>query len=631
MRMTIRANKVVCFFLLGLVIRAGGQSWEQNILPLAKIEPGMRGVGKTVFSGEQVEEFGVQVLDIIKNFYPQTDIVLVSLTGDRAEHTGVVSGMSGSPVYIDGKLIGALALRFGEFAKEPIAGVMPIDYMLQVAEKERDRLAEGKPIYSANPDYLPAALCGIDGSFWPKLVESWSSRLGHLQNRIECPLMLSGFSEPIITEVTPWMRTCGFQVVAGGGSGAAVFAPTSRLEPGAAVSQVFISGDVGIAATGTVTAVDQNQVLAFGHHILNLGPTNLPMARSRILTTLSSYMGSSKMSTNLDILGSMRQDRMAGVYGELGLAPTLVPVTIQTQSPLEGQRRFNLQMANDPAVNNLMPLFLRIALFQCLVTSRLAAAPSSVLLEGNFGMDDGSRIAFEDFFSYEQRLGYLGAGSEMADVSDLVASLLGVLWVNDFQSPGVRDITISAKILPGERYARIRRVVQECREVYPGDSIKVVIELARQDGKPISIRKSLYLPKTINSQSITLLIGGGSAMNTYDLQTNPEKYRPKSFADLLRILKNRRRNDRLYLQWRTPADGVIVSGVELAALPPSVLAIMNHRNVSEDRPLRDHIIKEETLLQEIEIAGFKRVVFRIVQPAQESPELETSAEQIDEW
>ncbi len=628
---TYRLFQQTCVLLVWTAAVAAAQSWNLNILPLDQVKPGMQGIGKTVFTGEGVEDFGVRVLDIIRNFYPQTDLILVRLTGDRVEQTGVVSGMSGSPVYLDGKLVGAVAVRFGEFAKEPIAGVMPIGYMLEVADTERTRSQSARSAFSGEYGFMHNVLVGADAGFWSTLAQSWSGRTMDQQNRIESPLVFSGFTDAVLAQAAPWMRTLGFQLISGGGATAAGFQANGKLEPGGSVSQVFISGDLSIDVTGTVTAVDRNRVLAFGHHIFNLGPTCLPMASSRVLTTLSSLMGSNKMASSQSIIGSMRQDRLSGVYGELGTAPALVPVVIHTHSAAQDSGVFNLQMADDPALNNLMPLFLRIAVFQCLVVSQLAAAPCSVELEGAVELADGSRITVEDFFSAEQSLGFLAAGSEFGDASDLIASLLGALWVNDFTSPPVRRITLSANIAEGERYARIRSVTPDRAEVNPGDSVTVAIELAHHDGRITTIRQSLAVPKTTTSSSLTVLVGGGRALTQYDVQTNPEKFRPKNYNELIELLKVRRRNDRLYVQWRVPAPGLIVGGEELADLPPSVMGVMNHRRVSEDRPMRDRLLVERVLPQDREIAGFKRVVFRIVPAGGDPSRRETGIEAAGEW
>jgi hypothetical protein len=611
--------------LLFLAVPLCADEWNLDVLPLSQVKAGMTGVGKTVFSGDRIEEFGVEVLDIVRNFYPQMDVILVRLSGPQVEHSGVVAGMSGSPVYINGKLMGALALRFGEFPKDPIGGVMPIEAMLQVANKDRNyELERGSLQFSGQ--FLHNALCGAGADFWPGMVARWQAQSVIAPNRIESPLVFAGFSESLLSEVTPWVRSLGFQAVSGGSPTGADFKPGARLEPGAAVSQLFVGGDMAIDATGTVTAVQGNRVLAFGHHIFNLGPTRLPMASSRILTTLSSVMASSKMSSSLDIIGTLRQDRMAGVYGELGTPPPLIPVNISTESVTEGRRSFRLLLADDPVLNNLTPLFLRIAAFQCLVTSRLAASPSSVDLDGDVKLSDGTVVTFQDFFSSEQRLGFMGAGSEVADASDLIANVLGVLWVNDLNPPQVKEINVRAKLLAGERYARLRNVWQDRSEVRPGDSLQVHVILANHNGKEMMIRRRYQLPKNLTSRSVMVLIGSGSSLTMLDAQMNPEKYRPKEFADLLRILDHRRRNDRLYIQLRTSATGMIVAGEELSSLPPSVLRVMNHRSGGEDRPIRDQILLEESQPMAMEISGLKRLMFRVIQPDAPVPQMESPAQ-----
>lgn len=621
----------ILLFLIG-VSALSAEEWNLEVLPLAQIKPGMQGTGRTVFSGDRIEEFGVEVLDIVRNFYPQLDVILVRLSGPQVEHSGVVAGMSGSPVYFNGKLAGALALRFGEFPKDPIGGVMPIEAMLRVAAQDRHYEQERGSLQFSG-QFLHNALCGADADFWPDMVSRWQAQSVTTPNRIESPLVFAGFNESVLSEISPMVRSLGFQAVAGGSSTTSDFKPGARLEPGAAVSQLFVGGDMAIDATGTVTAVQGNRILAFGHHIFNLGPTRLPMASSRILTTLSSVMASNKMSSSLDIIGTLRQDRMAGVYGEVGTPPPLIPVNITTESISEGQRSFRLLLADDPVLNNLTPLFLRIAAFQCLVTARLAASPSSVDLDGDVKLSDGTVVSFQDFFSSEQRLGFMGAGSEVADASDLIANVLGVLLVNDLDPPQVKEIRVRAKLLAGERYARLRNVWQDRSELRPGDSLQVNMILADHKGKETVIRRRYKLPKNLTSRSVMVLIGSGSSLTLLDAQTNPEKYRPKEFADLRRILDRRRRNDRLYIQLRASASGMIVAGEELSSLPPSVLRIMNHRSGGEDRPIRDQIVLEESLPMHMEISGFKRLTLRVIQPEPPVPQLEapTQSEAILEY
>lgn len=603
---------IVSSLLLSTAFLNAAEGWQLETIAVPEIKPGMTGVGLTVFQGEEIDTFGVVVIDVVPDFYPGEDLIIVRLTGTRSEEAGVVAGMSGSPIYFQGRLAGALAMRFLEFQKEPYAGVMPIASMMRARDYEAQRGAVRPCAPQSGQNYLRAVLLGAEADFWQRMVTPLmpAPPAGMAMRCIETPLLFSGFSEQTLSANASLWSSLGFAPMMGGEplqEGSAV----EPLQPGSAISQVFIRGDFGMDMTGTVTAVEGDQLLAFGHYLFNLGPVQMPMARSRILATLPSLMGSSKLARSLEVIGTIRQDRLSGVYGKVGEMPAWIPVQVELTGPA-GLRSFHFELADDPALRNLTPFFLRSALFQALIAGKLGADPSTVRLRCEMMLKDGRRLTVGEYFSYQERLGYLGAGSEIAEAVDLVAMSIGALTVNNFDPPPLHSIMITAAIEPGERVAAIRSIRQERLEVSPGDSLHLTLTLQRTNGQEMRFSQCVRLPDYLQSRTLTVIAGSAAGLIQAEMQSNPDKYRPDSFSRLCTLLQERRTSDNLYLQIREPARGMAVDGEELAGLPPSILQTMN--GSGSERFLRDRLIAEWAIPTECEITGLKRLTVRITQP-----------------
>ncbi|HPG41176.1 MAG TPA: SpoIVB peptidase S55 domain-containing protein [bacterium] len=625
------------FLFVNLVIIVPAISRDFGGVPVmlvSDIKPGMQGIGKTVFYGETVEDFGFQVIDIVENYYPHQDIILVRLTGEKAEKNGVVSGMSGSPMYIDGKLIGALSMRFGQFMLEPIGGVMPIEQMLAIEDKESYRDQEYASASHLLPVFMQAALCGIDDQFWKRVAtgsaHSLQTENQSLQN-IMAPLVFSGFEQKNVAAYNDIFNQLGFITTAGGSS--TVKSSKQELQPGSAVSQIYINGDFGIEATGTVTAVHNNKLLAFGHYINNTGPINLPLAKTSILATLPSMMGSNKMAVATDIIGSFRQDRLTGLYGDLEKQPSMAPVKVSFTSLANETRTFQFNMAQDKSVNNLMPLYLRIAMIQALTSGRLAGSFNSVYLNSDITLDDGRIVQVNDFFSTRQQFGFFDPGSDVNAASDLVAAALGALMVNDFDKPAISSIAVQTREIPGENVAKINSIWQDKEEMNPGDSLHLTIDLKTTTGKSLKVKKTFRAPAHLDASMLTIFICSGDALTNYEVQTNRSKFVPVSFNHILKILDERRKNNHLYMQVQVQDQGLMLEGEELAALPPSVMDIMNSTSSNgASNKTQTRIIHEESDAMDYVITGARRITVRIKQPQQSTiPMLDEQAGQPIFW
>src|SRR6266480_2398839 len=291
-----------------------------DTIPVSQIHAGMRGVAYTVFEGTKPEPMDVEVLGILKNANgPKGDIILVRLGGKKAEYTGVVAGMSGSPVYFNGKLAGAVAFRIGEFSKEPIAGVTPISEMLEISAL--DSTPTSVPVQAKSIPGLTAKTSG------PGLPSASAQSFANYLKPIETPLVFSGFSEDAIQKFAPQFASEGIIPVMGVGSASDAKQP-DPIEPGSAVSAILVRGDMDIAATCTVTYIDPQRLLACGHPLLQFGSVDLPMNKAQVLATLPSPLNAFKIVNTTEEAGVFVQDRHTGIMGVFNKQPDMIPVTL---------------------------------------------------------------------------------------------------------------------------------------------------------------------------------------------------------------------------------------------------------------------------------------------------------------
>src|SRR5580698_7103922 len=289
-------------------------------LPITQIHAGMRGVAYTVFQGTKPEAMEVEVLGVLKNANgPKGDVILVRLGGAKAEYNGVVAGMSGSPVYFDGKLAGAVAFRIGEFSKEPIAGVTPIAEMLEISALDQSPAAIPVDVKTAAQPSRKVSSPGVES-------ESIQDFANYLKP-IETPLVFDGFSEDVVRRFAPQFASAGIVPVMGVGSVSDAKQP-EPIEPGSAVSAILVRGDMDIAATCTVTYMDAEHLLACGHPLLQFGMVDLPMTKAEVLATLPSPLNAFKIVNATEAVGAFVQDRHTGILGEFGKSAAMIPVSL---------------------------------------------------------------------------------------------------------------------------------------------------------------------------------------------------------------------------------------------------------------------------------------------------------------
>jgi hypothetical protein len=587
---------------------------QTRVIPVAEVRPGMVGVGHTVFQGDKIEEFTVHIIGVLKNVVgPSRDIILARLEGGPLAETGVIAGMSGSPVYIDGRLLGAVSYQLGQFPKEPIAGITPIGEM-----------TEATALAPAVPGSRPVALS------WPptpqELFRVWSQGLGGnlpvasaglptivsgdpglaqvatLLRPISVPLVAAGFSGDALGALTPVFTAHGFLPVSSSQAPARPVSATSRtLRPGDAMGVALLTGDFVLGATGTVTHVDGDRIYGFGHPMYNLGPTEFPLTQADVHVVLPSLMTSSKLASFGEVVGTVQQDRATAVAGRLGAGPSMIPVTITLNSDRIPSRTFSFSMVRD---HTFTPLLTYLTVANVLLSYERGAGPASYTVKGTATVGDHGDIAFEDIF----------AGDQPANAaSAYVAGPLTLLMRNAAEPVDVQKLALTIDASEQSRTARVERVWLDTDRPRAGRPVNVKVLLRTSTGedllKTIPIEIPAHGPSTMQ-----LLVGDANRLSAEDRRTAREA-ETQEVAQLIRTFNKARRSNRLYVRLSSPDSGAVVNGEPLAALPPSVLAVLEaDRNRGTYSPLRSATRGEWELPVELAISGSRQLTIALDQP-----------------
>lgn len=559
----------LAILLAGLCLGVPATLDADEILPLDQVKPGMRGTARTIFAGDEVEPFDLEVLGVLRNLAgPHQDIILVRLLGEKVNYTGVVAGMSGSPVYLDGKLAGALAYRFGAFTKEPIAGVTPIENMLRAAQEEPPAAVAGgetlaPPRYRLPEEVLSAA--GVRASAEPYLTP------------IETPLTFVGFHPQVIHRFADQLAHYGLLAVQGGGT-AEPGGPLS-LEPGAAVAGALVTGDMTIGGTCTITYRAGDQLYACGHPLLGLGSLQLPMARAEIVTTVPSQWASFKIGNIGEVIGSFEQDRSSAIVGRVGPAPPMIPVDLTL---VQGGRtsEYHYQIFQHP---KLSPLLLNITLFNGLFFSLEAGAEISYRVRGRLELRDHTDVVLDDMFSPTDSF-----FPDAFFVVNSVGESFRAVFTNPFESPVIERVTLRVELLPDRHAATIENAWSDKSEVRPGETLRIKVVLQPYRGPRVVREVPVTIPRQAAKGPLRILVSDATLLNavTRTLLLNPRLRgrgfgpRVTSLEQLISLLNRERRTDNLYVAvfQRTPT--LLVQDKVLPSIPLSQINVLNRQSAS---------------------------------------------------
>ena len=585
-----------------------------EIMPLKDVKPGMRGKGLTVFENNQIEQFDVEVIDIVRNFFPQRDLILVRLLGDRVNHTGIVSGMSGSPIYIDDKLIGALAYRLGIFLKDPIAGVTPIEQMLEIFTKEEVRAQEITAAVHRMPVFIRDYFYTYHFKKFDLLNLLNSQLIPDFQEikPIETPLIMTGFVPAVYNKINSQFNKYNFTVLPGGKIHHSEKQEKVELEPGSSVAGIVINGDYNISAFGTVTYREGNKILAFGHPLFNSGPVNIPMAQSKVITTLSSLLVSNKFAVATNLIGNIRQDRVTGIMAVIGDIPPMIPIKVAVNSPIIKEKRFNFKMVNDRSNYNTVPVFLWITLLNALETARLGSGDYALNLNGRIELKNAADVILDNFYSGASAGFFDGSGLDRSEAALDVVMTLATLLLNSFEPPVIQGIELEFYARPGHFLAEIENVLFDKEIINPGDTLNIVIYLRPYQGKKIELKKQIFIPQNLSNNSITVAIGGRNEITEWEYQAGIGKFIPTNFSELVALLNRKRKNTNIIVQLKIKDSGAILHGREFPTLPPSVYNILADNKTDKIyKSIKQKVIKEWLIPTEYEIRGGRKFNLKI--------------------
>jgi SpoIVB peptidase S55 len=544
-------------FFGGLVIAATLRA-APAIFPLKDIRAGQHGVGRTVFSGSRVEEFDVEILGVLENMSPKESIILGRLKGGPLEHTGVMQGMSGSPVYIDGKLAGAVALSF-PYSKDAIAGIRPIEDMLRVAP-------DGPRVMARN---------------------RFMARDARLEE-IATPVSFSGFTSATLEHFGEQLRGMGMdprQGVSGGGKPTDRMGDPKSIEPGSMISAQLLSGDYSISADGTVTCIDGDHIYAFGHRFMASGPSDIPFARAEVLALLPNVSSSFKISAAREWMGTLTDDRSTAVSGVMGRRAAMAPVDIRV-----GKNTYHMRVVQDRVMT---PLVTQMALFSAIDATERAQGGSTFSVTGHLDFEGGS-VRIDNVYSGDVAVAALAALG--------VGTSLNYAMASGFDAFKLKGVTLAVGVVDRKNQVQIADIAAP-RSVRPGENVELIVTLTGENGAETQ-RKVLYrVPVGAPMGPINFTAADASTTNVteFGASIGLQYHSP---GQVLEFLNGLRSNTKAYIRvWRNEA-AYTIDGRDLPSPPPSVAMILNRAQTQAAGVVNLRGSK----LGEIEIAAGNNVV-----------------------
>jgi hypothetical protein len=533
-------------------------------IPLSEIKPGMKGVAYTIYEGDQVEKIDLVALGVMRNALgPKQDVILIQLLGEKAEHDGVVAGMSGSPVFFDGKLAGALSLKLGIFTKEAIGGVTPIENMLDVekASTAPTPLPEEPAKEVTRMDV--AARVPLPSEF----AHFTAAGAGQFLIPIETPLIAGGFYPPALAQFDKQFSAWGVAVMAGGTAPASP--EDARLSPGEMVGIDLIRGDWSLSTGCTVTTVEDDRILACGHPIFGFGAVKMPMSRAHVITTLASSMASTKIISTGGVIGTLTQDRTTAVMGKLGAAPPMVPIDLSLVTPA-AKNDFHLEVIESP---QLTPILVAIATYNGIVGTPAYSEGLTLELDGSIELKGHTAVKLQDLFAPTDVPVQIGIMVALA-----VENAFSKIYSNPYELPQIDGIHLRVTALTERRWAMIENAWVEKSEVRPGDTLAVKVLMRPYRGAPFIQEVPITIPEEVARGTLQLVISDAETLNRnlQFLALNSQAQLP-GLEELIKLVNRERQNDRLYATLLQPTPTLLVEDKEMPNAPVSEINVLNER------------------------------------------------------
>ncbi|MBN2246591.1 MAG: hypothetical protein JW755_12175 [Candidatus Aminicenantes bacterium] len=550
---------LISFVLLNLIYLVEA---SVLIMPLDQIKPGMKGSGRSVFLKDKIEEFDVEILGILRDYNPKSDLILAKLSSPIIDRTGISEGMSGSPVYIEGKLIGAVAYGFS-FAKEAVAGITPIEEMLKVAAKEEVRSSKS----SSNKIPYQDRLSLEDLFEINKNVFKRNSKFvfdGRNLSQMSLPLVFSGFSSRGFDYAADVFSKMGFNPVQSGGSLQSfeeITASDLSISPGDPIGVQLISGDINMSAIGTVTYVDENKVLAFGHPLYGLGSVEYSMVKAQVITVVPNLSSSFKISTTGAQIGAFFQDRPSGMYGKIGNFPNMIPVNIKMLNSAGDIKEFKLSVVDDKI---LTPFLVNVSASNVIAAEERALGDLSLEFSGDIYLENGMNVHLEDLFS-----GNFDAS--IVEISNLLTAVVFYLVNNEFMDLGIHKIDLLVRAEAEPKFTYLEKVWLDKYDASPGEQIQIELYTRNFRGETVAQKGAFITPHLPSGSEFYVVVADSESMRQLEAsQYRTQTFFPRSLSQLLRILNNQRKNNRIYVKVIASKPGLFLKGEEMPNLPETM-------------------------------------------------------------
>lgn len=525
----------------------------------SEIKPGMVGYGLTVFQGTRVERFNIKVIGVIKKVLNGRDAVLVRMSGGPMGQSNVIKGMSGSPVYIDGKLVGAISFGY-DFSKQPIAGITPIVDMLDALAPGQDR---GGPIARRTTES------------WINASSSRSNSAGAAPQMVPLlsPVALVGFSPRAEAFLSQHLRQFGMTVSSGaaGGMDPTLVSGASRtVQPGSALSVLLTTGDFYSVVTGTATARFGSKILAFGHPFLQAGAVDFPLATAYIHEILPSLFVSFKVSSPIALAGSIVADRPWSVGAQLGRPTKMIPATFAVTDQTRNLRRiFRCQVVDHP---DLTPELIASTAISAVDATHQSSGPYLARVATHIEAEGIEPIDRVDRFSTNLSAPAItDSGINFRFVADPVGSFLlrttNQITNNSFQKASIKNVKVEITLEDGHQVARIEKVFVDRPFAAPGETVNLSCVLKPYDREPQVERLSLKIPRDMPDGNLIVAVCGGDALNAVKKRLGLTDPTPETLKQVASRILDRPRGDALVITAALPEQSLIVKGVKLVNPP----------------------------------------------------------------
>src|SRR5579862_6124054 len=556
------------------------------IMRSSELKPGMKGIAWTVFQGTEAESIPVEIIGLWKNAWgPKQDTIIAKL-GGKAQRTNVAGGMSGSPVYIDGKLVGAIALRLSVFSPDAICGITPIELMLEINDMDKSR-----PNDARTPDKVQVrSQVAVPGEMLAQLVAAGASpnlpAQAPLMTPIETPLSFSGFQDNVLREFSPLFQQLGITAVQGG-AGSAMYTTKpaagwqTSLAPGDAVAGVLVSGDMSVTGLGTVTYNDGHRVLAFGHPFFNLGPVTMPMSKGEVLMVLASAFQPNKFANATEIVGALHQDRHSGIMGVLGEETQMIPVSVKVRSfgehdAVRAEKEFRFNVFDQ---QKWTPYLMMLTLYNSVSGLNEFMEEATYRLNGTVEMEGGGAGL---------SLNTMQASGDMPMPAPILLAgwwgdKFNRLYLNPVNTPRVKRVNVTVDLLPERRVAMIENAWASTSEARAGEDVAVRVFLRPYRGDRIEREIKVHIPAGAGRGEQRLLLGDADTLNRMQSFAGSMS-RSIDVPQTVSLINQERSNNRLYVALLASSPTAYYDDKTMPSVPASVLNVMQSGRTSS-RPI----------------------------------------------